>query len=58
MSRRIRISPELGEGRAAVAPRVAAIMAAELGWSEARCEQERDAYLDSAEREYGVPAVD
>jgi glycerol-3-phosphate dehydrogenase len=58
LSRHLRLSPELGEERAAVAPRVAAIMAAELGWSEARCEQERDGYLGSAAREYGVPPRD
>ncbi len=55
MSRRLRLSPELGERRSAVAPRVAAIMATELGWDEARCERERDAYLVSAAEEYGVP---
>lgn len=55
LSRRLRLSPELGDGRAAVAPRVAAIMAAELGWGDGRCEQERDAYLAGAAREYGVP---
>ncbi len=58
LSRRLRLSPELGDGRAAVAPRVAAIMAAELGWSEARCEQERGSYLASAAREYGLPQPD
>jgi glycerol-3-phosphate dehydrogenase len=58
MSRRLRLSPELGERRAAVAPRVAAIMATELGWSEARCEHERDDYLASAAKEYGVPPPD
>jgi hypothetical protein len=30
-------------------------MATELGWDEARCERERDTYLDSAAKEYGVP---
>ncbi len=58
LSRRLRLSPELGEGRAAVAPRVAAIMARELGWDQARCEAERDAYLASAATEYGVPPPD
>jgi glycerol-3-phosphate dehydrogenase len=58
MSRRLRLSPELGDARAAVAPRVAAIMAAELGWDEARCEQERETYLASSAREYGVPRPD
>jgi hypothetical protein len=33
-------------------------MARELGWDQARCERERDAYLASAEREYGVPPLD
>jgi hypothetical protein len=31
-------------------------MARELGWSDARCRSERDGYLASAEREYGVPS--
>jgi glycerol-3-phosphate dehydrogenase len=56
LSRRLRLSPELGERRAEVAPRVAAIMARELGWDQARCERERDAYLASAATEYGVPS--
>ena len=54
LSRRLRLSPELADRGAAVAPRVAAILARELGWSQARREQERDAYLASAAREYGV----
>ena len=36
LSRRLRLSPELADRGAAVAPRVAAIMAGELGWDEAR----------------------
>ncbi len=55
LSRRLRLSPELGERRAEIASRVAAIMAAELGWSEGRCERERDEYVAGAAREYGVP---
>ncbi|MFL5685499.1 MAG: glycerol-3-phosphate dehydrogenase/oxidase [Chloroflexota bacterium] len=56
LSRRLRLGPELGEDRQAVASRVAEIMSRELGWTQIECEGERDAYLDSAEREYGVPA--
>jgi glycerol-3-phosphate dehydrogenase len=56
LSRRLRLSPELGEKRAEVASRVAEIMSRELAWSQVDCERERDAYLESAPREYGVPA--
>jgi glycerol-3-phosphate dehydrogenase len=56
LSRRLRLSPELADRGAAVAPRVAAIMARELGWGDTRCEQERDTYLASATREFGVAA--
>ncbi len=55
LSRRFRLSPELADRGQAVAPRVAAIMARELGWDDDECERERDAYLASARREYGVP---
>ena len=54
LSRRLRLSPELGSGRPAVAERVAAIMATELGWDDERCRLEVEVYLASAEREYGV----
>jgi glycerol-3-phosphate dehydrogenase len=55
LSRRLRLSPELGDGRGRVADRVASIMARELGWDEAECERQRDAYIASAATEYGVP---
>ena len=55
LSRRLRLSPELGEHRSTVASRVAEIMSNELGWTPIECERQRDAYLDSADREYGVP---
>ncbi len=58
LSRRFRLSPELGDASAAVAAKVAAIMARELGWSVARCEQERDTYLASAAREYAATPAD
>jgi glycerol-3-phosphate dehydrogenase len=54
LSRRLRLSPELPDRGAAVAPRVATIMADELGWSDERCERERDAYLAGAAHEYAV----
>ncbi|HET9085682.1 MAG TPA: glycerol-3-phosphate dehydrogenase/oxidase [Candidatus Limnocylindrales bacterium] len=55
LSRRLRLSPELGEHRGEVASRVAEIMSRELGWTPMECERERDAYLESAGREFGVP---
>jgi len=55
LSRRLRLSPELADRGAAVAPRVAAILARELGWDEARCAREAEAYLSTAAIEYGVP---
>ena len=57
LSRRLRLSPELADRGAAVAPRVAAIMAGELGWDEARAAREAETYLASAAVEYGVPAA-
>ena len=54
LSRRLRLSPELPDRGAAVAPRVASIMARELGWSDGRCQREVDAYLVNAVREYAV----
>jgi glycerol-3-phosphate dehydrogenase len=54
LSRRLRLSPELADRGAAVAPRVAAIMARELGWGEARRDVEADAYLATSNREYGI----
>ncbi|MGK2851217.1 MAG: glycerol-3-phosphate dehydrogenase/oxidase [Candidatus Limnocylindrales bacterium] len=55
LSRRLRLSPELADRGAAVAPRVAAIMGAELGWGMTRQELEAQTYLDGARREFGVP---
>jgi len=55
LSRRLRLGPELGDARATVADRVAEIMATELRWSQAECERQRDAYLETAGREYAVP---
>ncbi len=54
LSRRFRLSPELADRGAGVAPRVAEIMAGELGWDDARRDREADAYLATATREYGI----
>ena len=56
LSRRLRLSPELADRGAAVAPRVAAIVGHELGWEEPRVAREAEAYLETAAIEYGVPA--
>ena len=55
LSRRVRLSPALGDERDAAADRVASLMARELGWDERECERQRDAYLERAAREYAVP---
>ena len=55
LSRRLRLSAELGDARGGVADRVASIMARELGWDDAECERQRDTYIATAAREYGVP---
>jgi hypothetical protein len=47
---------ELRDRAAAIAPRVAELIGAELGWDASRQAREVAAYLASAEREYGVPA--
>jgi glycerol-3-phosphate dehydrogenase len=59
LSRRLRLSPELSDRGAALAPRVASIMARELGWSAGRSSEEVDAYLENATREFAVaPPMD
>jgi glycerol-3-phosphate dehydrogenase len=55
LSRRLRLSPEMADRGASVAPRVASIMANELGWDDERCRREADRYVANAQREYGVP---
>ncbi len=54
LSRRTRLAQELPDRAAAIAPRVAAIMAADLGWGDARQRLEVDAFLASARREFSV----
>jgi len=55
LARRMRIVHELPDRAAAIAPRVAAILGAELGWDEARRAAEVDSFLGAAQREFAVP---
>ncbi len=58
LARRTRLAQELPDRGAAVAPRVAALLARELGWDEARQGREVGEYLDVARREFSVaPAL-
>jgi glycerol-3-phosphate dehydrogenase len=57
LSRRLRLSPELGGGWPAVARRTAEIMGGELGWGEARQALEVEAYASIIEHEYSVAAA-
>ncbi|HEU4672591.1 MAG TPA: glycerol-3-phosphate dehydrogenase/oxidase [Candidatus Limnocylindrales bacterium] len=56
LARRTRLATLLPDRGAAIAPRVAAIVGAELGWDAARQAREVEAYLADAHREYDVPA--
>ncbi len=58
LSRRMRLSMARRDRCAGIAPRVAAIMAAELGWDGARQAAEVNAYLATARREYDVPPAE
>ncbi|HXU85925.1 MAG TPA: glycerol-3-phosphate dehydrogenase/oxidase [Verrucomicrobiae bacterium] len=55
LARRMRIVHELPDRAAAIAPRVAAILGAELGWDETRQAAEVATFLDGARREFAVP---
>jgi glycerol-3-phosphate dehydrogenase len=56
LARRTRLAQEEPDRAAAIAPRVAQILGAELGWGEARQALEVQNYLASARREYSVPS--
>jgi glycerol-3-phosphate dehydrogenase len=56
LSRRLRLTAELPDRGASIAPRVAEILGAELGWGPTRQALEVQLFLASAAREYGVPA--
>ena len=55
LARRTRLAQELADRGAAVAPRVSALMGAELGWSSAEQRDAVTAFLANAHREYDVP---
>ena len=55
MARRTRATLDLADRGAAMAPRVAAIMAAELGWPKGDAESRVAAFLASAHAEFDVP---
>ncbi len=57
LSRRFRLSMELPDRGAAIAPRVADLVGDELGWDAERRASEVATYLASAEREFSVPDV-
>jgi len=54
LSRRTRLVQELPDRGAAVAPRVAALLGAELGWDGARQAREVTAFLERASQEFAV----
>lgn len=54
LSRRMRLAQELPDRGASIAPRVAELLGAELGWGETRRTREVEAYLASAGREFSV----
>jgi glycerol-3-phosphate dehydrogenase len=55
LARRMRLVQELPDRGAAVAPRVAAILAGELGWDTARQSAEVATFLSGAKAEFAVP---
>jgi glycerol-3-phosphate dehydrogenase len=55
LARRMRLAQELPDRGASIAPRVAAVLGAELGWDEERQATEVQRYLETARREYGLP---
>jgi glycerol-3-phosphate dehydrogenase len=57
LSRRLRVSMARRDRGASVAPRVAAIMGADLGWDAARRERQVAEFLVGARREYDVPGA-
>lgn len=57
LSRRMRLSMARRDRGASMAPRVAALMGAELAWDAARQGSEVETYLASAHREYDVPGT-
>jgi glycerol-3-phosphate dehydrogenase len=54
LSRRFRVVQELPDRGATIAPRIAAIAGADLGWDAARQAAEVDRFLSGAQREFAV----
>jgi len=57
LARRTRLAQELPDRGAAIAPRVAEIMGAELSWGETRQAREVESYLASATREFSPDQI-
>jgi glycerol-3-phosphate dehydrogenase len=57
LARRMRLAQERSDHGAAVAPRVAEILGAELGWDAARQAAEVERYVASSAIEFGVPGA-
>jgi glycerol-3-phosphate dehydrogenase len=57
LARRMRLAQQLPDRAASIAPRVAEILGAELGWDNARREREIAEFVASARREYSLPAA-
>jgi len=55
LARRMRVVHELPDRAASIAPRVADIMGAELGWDDDRRRSEVTSFLAEARREFAVP---
>jgi glycerol-3-phosphate dehydrogenase len=55
LARRMRLAQELPDRGASIAPSVAAVLGAELGWDKRRQNTEVRRYLEIARREYAVP---
>ncbi|MES2209220.1 MAG: glycerol-3-phosphate dehydrogenase/oxidase [Chloroflexota bacterium] len=55
LSRRMRLTQELPDRGASIAPRIAALMGAELGWDAGRQTTEVANFLATARAEFGVP---
>ena len=55
VTRRMRLTQVLPDRGASIAPRVAAILGAELDWDEGRQAAEVGSFLDGAAREFAVP---
>jgi glycerol-3-phosphate dehydrogenase len=55
--RRTRLAQEMPDRAASIAPRVAALLGAELDWDEARRRSEIAAFLERAHRDFDVPGL-